>query len=595
MSLVSRGMSIMEMYRLYRNDQLIVNRKYQRKLVWTLEEKRMLVESILKAYPIPLILLAENPKETYEIIDGIQRLNSIFGFIENLFGVIQSNDEIYLNTKLFPLANTNAEKGIFTPKNGGTIKFLDSDTTSALLEYQIPITVYHAKNENEINEIFRRINAYGKHLSPQEVRQAGVTTKFTELVRELGAEFRGDVSKEILSLTEMPEISIDGKTMQLGYRINAEETFWCEQGILNISQLRNSEDEQLIADIILSIALNEPFPASKEAFDCYYGKGSPDNSNEIEIAINKYGADNLKNEIKIVYSKIKDMVETYATGEKLKMILNPKAGGNPVKEPFYTFFMATHNLMFKEGKEPFIIGEIFKALNNLAAKNKRGSHSVRSEDRKNNIATCKGLIQDYFKVAKNIARSSGTLALDFENYLWRSKVEAPMYDYKQGLYSLDTKDRKINEEMFEKIYQNIAAFANLGKGKKGYLFIGVTDKEADTVKIEQIDKISKVPRVGTFGVVGLEREAKLKGVTLDQYISSITQKIRESKLPDWLKLKVNTSITPITYKGFTLLMIEVVAGNEPVWYKDNLYIRDGASCKELKGGSEISSVFGLFN
>lgn len=40
MSITPRGMSIMEAYRLYRNCKLIVNRRYQRKLVWSLEEKK---------------------------------------------------------------------------------------------------------------------------------------------------------------------------------------------------------------------------------------------------------------------------------------------------------------------------------------------------------------------------------------------------------------------------------------------------------------------------------------------------------------------------------------------------------------------------
>ncbi len=47
------------MYRRYRENQIIVNRKYQRKLVWTEDEKENLIDSILKGYPIPLIMFAE--------------------------------------------------------------------------------------------------------------------------------------------------------------------------------------------------------------------------------------------------------------------------------------------------------------------------------------------------------------------------------------------------------------------------------------------------------------------------------------------------------------------------------------------------------
>ena len=62
---------------------LYVNRKYQRKLVWSVKEEQSLIDSIIKKYPIPLILLAETDNNKYEIIDGMQRLNAIFSFIDN--------------------------------------------------------------------------------------------------------------------------------------------------------------------------------------------------------------------------------------------------------------------------------------------------------------------------------------------------------------------------------------------------------------------------------------------------------------------------------------------------------------------------------
>lgn len=89
MSVIPSGISIQEIYRRYRENQILVNRKYQRKLVWTKGEKENLIDSIIKGYPIPLILFAEftdnDGKVYYEILDGLQRLNAIVGFIENEF------------------------------------------------------------------------------------------------------------------------------------------------------------------------------------------------------------------------------------------------------------------------------------------------------------------------------------------------------------------------------------------------------------------------------------------------------------------------------------------------------------------------------
>lgn len=114
MSITPRGMSVQEAYRLYREEKLIVNRKYQRKLVWDLSEKQTLIDSILNDYPIPLILLAEEtPSGKLEIMDGMQRLNAIFSFIENQFDI----DGKYFNTEEFSRAKQAAEMGVFKPVN----------------------------------------------------------------------------------------------------------------------------------------------------------------------------------------------------------------------------------------------------------------------------------------------------------------------------------------------------------------------------------------------------------------------------------------------------------------------------------------------
>lgn len=593
MGIIPRGVSIMELYRWYRENKLLVNRRYQRKLVWTLYEKKALMNSILSGYPIPLILLAKSSGSTnaYEIVDGTQRLNAIFGYIENQFPIKWDNQEVYFDIEVFPFAKLKAEDGLFNPMPREGTRFLPSKLISNFLEYQIPISIYEASSEEEVNEIFRRINAFGRHLSPQEVRQAGVTTKFAELVRELSSEFRGDVSDNILPLTKMPEISIDSRRLSLGYGILAEQTFWCKQGVLNVQQIRDSLDEQFVADIVLSTVFDNPFPASKEEFDKCYGKGEADKSNEVEIAINKHGYENLKNDVKLVFSTIKDMMETYFPQKKLKEVLNPSAGPNPVKEPFYTVFMAFYELMIKEGKEPYDYKEIIKALTGLSSKIKSASHYVKTEDRRKNINLCKGLISPYFKEGSDEIRSR-TLALDFENHLRRAKIESSSYEFKQGFLSLKG-PRSFNEKLFEKVLWNIAAMANLGKNKKGYIFIGVTDKEKDTKRIEALDNLSEAPRIYKCGVVGLEREAKLQNLSLDEYIGNIIQRLDNSMLPEKLKRQVISDSSPITYHGRTVLMFVVKDIGEPIWYNDKLFIRDGASCREVKG-EKTKGVYALF-
>jgi len=584
-----RGMAIMEAYEHYRNNKLFINRRYQRKLVWSQLEKKALIESILLQYPIPLILLASQ-NDKYEIIDGMQRLNAIFGFIENHFSVEIDRKEKYFNIPDFTFAQTQVANNIVIPKKN--VEFLSQVQVSAFIQYPFPVTIFKTGSTDEINETFRRINSTGRKLSRQEVRQAGNVSKFSLLVREISSVIRGDVSSEILPLQNMPEISIDSKLSKLQYGINAEETFWCKQGVLNISDLKESEDEQVIADIILSCTLGTPFPASSVAFDNFYGSGKVDKSNEVEVKINALGDKNIRADFMTVFSELANMIEFHFDNERLKNVLNSEAGGNPVKEAFYTLFMAFYELMILENQAPFDYKKIKLSLKDIHKKLVKSRNYTVADDRRNNINVCKGLIRDGFKKSGATFRSSTSYLMDFQAYLFKSKTEAACYDFKQGFYTLNPARREFDENSFYKILCNISALANLGKEKSGYLFIGVTDKEADTAQVEKIDNLSNLPRFHDFGVVGLEREAKIKGVSLDQYISFITSKISESNLDSALKARITKNITPITYHNQTVLMI-AVDSTEPIYFEDKLYQRDGANCVEVVGAKQ-KDIFKLF-
>jgi uncharacterized protein with ParB-like and HNH nuclease domain len=72
-----RGESIQKIYEYYFGREFLANRKYQRKLVWTVKEKESFIDSIQQGFPVLLVLIAEihyQGKYCYEIIDGMQRL-----------------------------------------------------------------------------------------------------------------------------------------------------------------------------------------------------------------------------------------------------------------------------------------------------------------------------------------------------------------------------------------------------------------------------------------------------------------------------------------------------------------------------------------
>ena len=180
MSIVPREMTVTEAYRLYRSGNLLVNRKYQIKLIWSVDGKEKLIGSILNGYPIPLILLAERPlihgSGKHEIVYGMQRLNAICGFLENLFAF----NGRYFALNEFSHAKKLADDKVFEFEENSDK--LDRKECAALLDYQLAVTIYTAMDESDITEVFSRINSGGKHLSNQERGQAGVTTSFIELV-----------------------------------------------------------------------------------------------------------------------------------------------------------------------------------------------------------------------------------------------------------------------------------------------------------------------------------------------------------------------------------------------------------------------------
>lgn len=121
--------------------------------------------------------------------------------------------------------------------------------------------------------------------------------EFSMLVRALASEIRGDSSMERLPLSGMPEISIDSTRTDMGYSLKAEDIFWCKQGVLWVKQLRDSEDEEMLADTCASIVLGEPIARSKELFDKIYDENESDYE-QVRREFHRYGADRLKEEIK---------------------------------------------------------------------------------------------------------------------------------------------------------------------------------------------------------------------------------------------------------------------------------------------------------
>lgn len=75
--------TVQDLINLYKNNQLNLKPGFQRSSVWHEPERRKLIDSILRNYPLPSIFFHRRPEEgniVYDVIDGKQRIESILKF-----------------------------------------------------------------------------------------------------------------------------------------------------------------------------------------------------------------------------------------------------------------------------------------------------------------------------------------------------------------------------------------------------------------------------------------------------------------------------------------------------------------------------------
>lgn len=586
--LSSQPTSVQSLYGWYSDNRLFVNRRYQRKLVWTLEEKQRLIESIIKKYPIPAILLSEKEDDPgrYEIIDGLQRMNAIVSFIEGSFPDLTGR---YFDISLFPTAQARMDGGQFKPLSQDNK--LTSREVTTLLDYSLALSIMRGATNEEVDDVFDRINSYGRRLSDQERRQAGIQNEFSDLVREVSCKIRGDSLLEVMPLSAMPEISIDLPMTKHGYDVKAEDVFWVRQGILRATDLRDSMDEQCVADIIGSIVSGSVLERSKDTLDKLYERES-DEANQLIAALNVYGSDKLSDELEFCVKEI-DLVCAANGGEKLRNIIFKERTTNAFPAVFSLILLAFYELFVRERKSIASYKDVRGAIINLTERIVTSRGATAADERRKNIDTIKALILPYFvDVDPAKAIYANHTSLDIDSYIRRSGIELSHFELKQGVVSLGA-SRELNIEVIGRIINTISALANNGPERAGNIILGVADNEGDAEKIAKLDGI--VPRkVGSWYVVGINREAKALGISLEDYHGVVRNAIAKSALSEPLKGAVLSSIDFNEYYGLGVIVISVPPQKGPSFVGDNMYWRDGDNTRLVEGmkqGADIGRRF----
>jgi Protein of unknown function DUF262 len=165
------AMSIGELISLYENEEIDINPEFQRFFRWTPSQKTSLIESILLDIPIPPIFVSQRDDGVWDVVDGVQRLSTIYEFVGKLKPETETQEDISPLVKL--------QKTKYLPDLEGK-KWNDPDDhensltpTQRLLIKRAKIDVRILQKESgEIAkyELFQRLNTGGSIATPQEMR-----------------------------------------------------------------------------------------------------------------------------------------------------------------------------------------------------------------------------------------------------------------------------------------------------------------------------------------------------------------------------------------------------------------------------------------
>ena len=161
-------MSIGELINIYKDDEMDIHPEFQRVFRWSESQKTRLIESIMLNIPIPSIFVSQNDEGVWDVIDGVQRLSTIFQFI----GIFK--DEENKNIEPLVLQKTDylpSFEGMMWDNPDNPDKTFTKEQQLAFKRARIDVVI--VKKESDPNtkyELFQRLNTGGSKLSDQEVR-----------------------------------------------------------------------------------------------------------------------------------------------------------------------------------------------------------------------------------------------------------------------------------------------------------------------------------------------------------------------------------------------------------------------------------------
>ncbi|MFD5935125.1 DUF262 domain-containing protein [Streptomyces sp. NPDC060333] len=196
----SYPMSISELANLYRDGEMDIHPEFQRIFRWSGAQRTKLVESILLGIPLPSIFVAQNESGIWDVVDGVQRLSTIFQFMG-----------ILLDDNGQPAPPFICEAGPFLKSLEGVAYGQTDGATGSLSRAQqldfkrarVDVKIIKRESDNRAKyDLFQRLNSYGSIATPQELRNCllvSLSRTHFDWLQDLASS---NVFKQVLNLPE---------------------------------------------------------------------------------------------------------------------------------------------------------------------------------------------------------------------------------------------------------------------------------------------------------------------------------------------------------------------------------------------------------
>ncbi|MBN8711983.1 MAG: DUF262 domain-containing protein, partial [Verrucomicrobia bacterium] len=159
------------------DSQISVAPAYQRLFRWNNKQCSQLIESLFLGIPVPSLFMATNSDNTWEVVDGVQRLSSIVKFA----GSEELREKLKVDSAL-----TLSDLGKLKKFNDLQYKNLPSSIQLHFRTRPLKVITLNDKSDKVVRyDLFERVNTGGVALSEQEIRDCVFQGEFADFLERL--------------------------------------------------------------------------------------------------------------------------------------------------------------------------------------------------------------------------------------------------------------------------------------------------------------------------------------------------------------------------------------------------------------------------